>query len=546
MKIPKIEYEVYYPLNDNNLVKLNLSICKNTNIEISIPVYIDDDIDKYNQSSPYYNDICSKTASKFGTDICIKDRQNEFIDNNMVLCEENCNLIDYDKNTQKAKCSCKIKLSLPLIEDVEIDKNQLYNSFTDINYFANINMVKCFNEVMKKSDLKNNIGFFILLTIIVSYFVILLLFIFKYYQILKYDIFQIFSAKLNMKEEKKTILECKDNDDKILKKKYEKGDILITYTKYTDEKKKNLKKEKNLLTEMKEIKRKEKIDWPKNPKKRKAKNVQIAALPSKENIRFNINNNLLMNSNIIENSKIGFGNKEKQKYEEILKLNDFELNNLPYEKALEEDKRTFIEYYYSLLKINHLFIFTFINNKDYNSKVIKIFLFIFSFALNLTVNACFFNDDTMHKIYIDKGDYNFIYQLPQVIYSSLISVTINIINRKLALSEKDIISLKQKNKATLEQKKNNLLKKLKIKFIIFFLLSFLLLITFWTFITCFCGVYKNTQVHLINDSIIGFVMSLIYPLVIYLIPGIFRINALRSVKKDKNYLYKISKLIQMI
>ena len=152
----------------------------------------------------------------------------------------------------------------------------------------------------------------------------------------------------------------------------------------------------------------------------------------------------------------------------------------------------------------------------------------------------------MHKIYIDKGDYNFIYQLPQVIYSSLISVIINIVTKKLALSEKDIISLKQKNKATLEQKKNNLLKKLKIKFIIFFLLSFLLLITFWTFITCFCGVYKNTQVHLINDSIIGFVMFLIYPLVIYLIPGIFRINALRSVKKDKNYLYKISKLIQMI
>ena len=271
MKIPKIEYEVYYPLNDNNLVKLNLSVCKNTNIEISIPAYIDDDIDKYNQSSPYYNDICSKTTSKFGTDICIKDRQNEFIDNNMVLCEKNCNLIDYDKNTQKAKCSCKIKLSLPLIEDVVIDKNQLYNSFTDINYFANINMMKCFNEVMKINELKNNIGFFILLTIIISYFVILLLFIFKYYQILKYEIFQIFSAKLNIKEEKKTILECKDTDDKVLKKKYEKGDILITYTKYVDEKKKNLKKEKNLLTEMKEIKRKKKLFGQKIQRKGKQK-----------------------------------------------------------------------------------------------------------------------------------------------------------------------------------------------------------------------------------------------------------------------------------
>ena len=144
MKIPKIEYEVYYLINKTNLINLNLSFCKNTKIVLSIPAYIVDDIEKHNASSDYYNDICSKTTSKYGTDICLKDRKDEFIGNNMTLCEENCELIDYNYDTKKAKCSCKIKLHLPIIENIEIDKNRLYKSFADINYFANINMIKCF------------------------------------------------------------------------------------------------------------------------------------------------------------------------------------------------------------------------------------------------------------------------------------------------------------------------------------------------------------------------------------------------------------------
>ena len=74
MKIPKIEYEVYYPLNNSNkLTKLDLTLCKDTKIEISIVVNINGSLDKYNSSSDYYNDICSKTTSESGTDISLKD-----------------------------------------------------------------------------------------------------------------------------------------------------------------------------------------------------------------------------------------------------------------------------------------------------------------------------------------------------------------------------------------------------------------------------------------------------------------------------------------
>ena len=34
--------------------------------------------------------------------------------------------------------------------------------------------------------------------------------------------------------------------------------------------------------------------------------------------------------------------------------NDYELNNLSYNEALKNDKRTFMQYYVSLLKMKHL------------------------------------------------------------------------------------------------------------------------------------------------------------------------------------------------
>ena len=60
-----------------------------------------------------------------------------------------------------------------------------------------------------------------------------------------------------------------------------------------------------------------------------------------------------------------------------LDYSNLELNSLSYEEALKFDKRTFFQYYISLLKINHSILFSFYPNKDYNSKIMKMFLFFF-------------------------------------------------------------------------------------------------------------------------------------------------------------------------
>ena len=62
---------------------------------------------------------------------------------------------------------------------------------------------------------------------------------------------------------------------------------------------------------------------------------------------------------------------------------------------------------------------------------------------------------------------------------------------------------------------------------------------FWYFITCFCAVYSNTQIILIKNTFLSYGLSMLYPFGIYLIPGIFRIYALRAEKRDKECLYKV-------
>ena len=223
------------------------------------------------------------------------------------------------------------------------------------------------------------------------------------------------------------------------------------------------------------------------------------------------------------------------------------MNSLLYNLALIYDKRTYFQYYFSLLKTKHILLFAIYPSNDYNSRIIKLCIFTFSFAQYFTVNALFFNESTMHAIYLEEGVYNIIYQLPQIIYSSLISSVINMIIKYLSLSEKNVIEMNL-NK-TIKNKKKKLkvlLKYLVIKFTFFFIISFIFLGFFWYYISCFCAVYRNTQNYLLKDTLISYGLSLIYPIFIYLVPGIFRLPALRDKNKKKECLYNFSKMLQFI
>ena len=151
----------------------------------------------------------------------------------------------------------------------------------------------------------------------------------------------------------------------------------------------------------------------------------------------------------------------------------------------------------------------------------------------------------MHKIYVDSGSFNIIYHLPQIIYSYLISSGINFIIEYLSLSEDSIILIKSRKNINFK-KKMKTIRKIKIKFCLFFIIAFILLLIFWYYIFCFCCIYENTQKHLIKDSLLSLGISSILPFFKSLIPGIFRIPALRSKKGDKSCIYKLSQIIEFI
>ena len=214
------------------------------------------------------------------------------------------------------------------------------------------------------------------------------------------------------------------------------------------------------------------------------------------------------------------------------------MSELNYEDALKKDKRTFIQLYISLIKRKHLFIFSFILQSDFNSLILKIFLFFFTFTIYLIINALFYSDSTMHKIYVDQGKFDFTYQLPQMIYSLLISTILKLLLNFLGLYEEEIVELKKNKK-----NKEKIFLKIKKKIIIFFILTYILLFLFWIYLGCFCYVYKNTQIHLLKDVISSFSISLITPFFVVLLPCFMRIYALKDKNGKRSVLYKISNIL---
>ena len=153
----------------------------------------------------------------------------------------------------------------------------------------------------------------------------------------------------------------------------------------------------------------------------------------------------------------------------------------------------------------------------------------------------------MHKIYEDKGIFKIFNQLPQIIYSSLISSVVNILIKQFALSEKDVIELKkEKNKIKAFEKATLLYRNLIFKFNLYFLISLFILIICWYYVSTFCAVYKNTQLLLIENTLFCFGLTLIYPFLLNLLPGIFRIPALKATQQDKECFYKFGIILALV
>ena len=225
------------------------------------------------------------------------------------------------------------------------------------------------------------------------------------------------------------------------------------------------------------------------------------------------------------------------------KLDNYELNNLEYDEAIKLDKRKLITIYWSLLNREHLIFFTFCNGNDYNIIYIKFARLIFLICADMTLNAFFFADETMHKMFLDYGKYDFLQEIPQIIYSTIVSQVLQLLIDYLSFTDKHFYEMKDINTNNNEIRKKEIIKCVKLKVTFFFLITFLIFPFFWYTISCFCAVYKNTQIAFFKDFVSSFCLGLIYPFILYLFPSILRIISLKFSKQRLSCVYKISDII---
>ena len=602
-----VQYEIYHPYTLQKInLSICENISATINVKTSLTdkdIDLYNSLKEYgynyfDSNDNFYNDICSLYTSKDGTDVLLSDRQKLLNDQkNVSFCQQNCYFISYNSTINMANCSCSIQTENTTLdtEDIIFMKNFLVKSFYVTLSNSNFRVMKCYKLLFSIKGQINNLGSIILFAIIFIFIILMILtFIFGSKK-LKYFINIVIRSKFNNrnvtiynnKEKKENLItkfherrkkrfqttvlndKIKKTNNNLNKRKRERfNSSVLNLDKNENEKhdkgnkkappKKNVKR--GLTTKTLNIKTKEdKTLSTKYPLKNTNINIfsinpnkQINIIKKNSNLKIKSNNKKKRNrtysekkvkktneTNLFKNNKT----KKTQINTDTIIFNEFEMNIFNYEKAKKYDKRNCLKYYWSILKSNHLILFIILPIEDYNLQTIKISLLLISFSLYFTTHGFFFDDNSMHKLYLELGEYKFINQLPKIVYSSLISSLVNFLLKSISLSGKNILLLKRQPDKELALIKSAQVEKCeKIKLFLFYLIGFIFLIFFWYFLGCFCAVYINTQIILLQDTIISFITSLIYPFGYYLIPAILRIRALKSDKK-MNRLYNLSLLL---
>ena len=527
-KITMIKYDIkainynlgdsYFELfNDNNRLKpINLSICYENNIITNnnmdtILMDIDNKITKIIKennakkfSNNFYNDECFVFASEDGADVLIEDRRIDFpnyydnipesySDEYTNACPPNCVFDKVDYNTKKVHCFCPLEEGKNQNKKGKINiitkknKNKIKNkrvlklrrntkSISYSNSKSNIYVFKCINNISKYFNKNYILIIFTLLCI--GYLAIIIIYFILYRN--------------------------KFINSFIFAKKAQKIITLTNSYNY-------------------------KMAGPPKNRERNSTSKSLKIMDSNSDIKSNNNfqqkhlNNINHINNINNIDK--FKNKNQNdditmpgEYAFFIKYTDLDL--VDYNLAISNDQRSFLQIFLSISKKRQIFIFCFI--RDHNLRILKISLFVFCLVHYFIVNLFFINDKVIHKIYIDKGKYNFGYQIKFILLSALISCI-------LLFIVKFIFTFNQYPKQLLQ-----VIKCIDASLIIIFLLF----IFYWLYIGSFCSVYIKTQKHLIINFIFTFIFSSIYECILTIISCVMRIISLK--KKNLSKLYLIS------
>ena len=538
-KIPFVDYILFTrDASDdfeNNLYYYNNYMQK---LYYYIPVNINvDELYLYNKSDNYYKEECKVFKSKNGTDIPLYSRKKFFNTRFLSPCENNCQFEGYVTfyDTPSFKCECNIKEDLVSITELNYmaltNESSLLYQFDIKPKLTNFDVIKCYYLIASVDYITKNPGFYLLSLILLFLFIIIFIFIFKGYNSLSQRIDEAikmkFHPELDVSNKNLIVLKIKikhKNSSRIKKNKNKRS-----------------KSTKNMKRDM---------------KKPKTINIRGNSVASNNNMMSNKNSD--PKNQLTKVDSLGQLNEENNRNAYTFE-NDYELNNISFQQAIKIDNREFCDLYRSLIKNKQLIMFSFFDFNSYNSPIIKKTIFFLSFIYHYGFNAFFFTDEILDTIFEEEGKYNPLVLVPLAVYSAMITtVFIKLLVDFLVLTEKQVLRIKnEETEEKANDEKKRLLKITIIKLCIFFSINIILLIFFWFYLTCFNAVYPNTQIFLVINTAISFVISNIIPLIYNLIPAFIRndiltnknIKKMKSKKKssefkDAEYVYSIGLFLQ--
>lgn len=534
-------------------------------------------IDLFDPHSDFLKDICFKFTSEKNTDVPLDSRYEDYYQN-ITLCNESQSSHYIGFNYSAEDKIITYRCAFGFYKNLQQKESFISNINSQVGFLlstSNINVITCYKKVLNLVEFLHNYGGLISILTFLIQIILYICFCCKGTKPLEEQIKKLFDSahdpppvketpkndndkvnmvnnngintdeRLNMDNNKKTedpnnnmdtLINIDSNRPTQVGQQTEDGKVENVF-----KKRKNKKNKKKTLS---------------NPS-RKPKKTKTTKNKDKKNVKFDltVDKDKDKGEMKLQKSKTtAQKKKEKKKMEDvkseviqIYELNDEEYNEMSYENALDHDKRNIFKYYWGILKISHIILNVFFRCEDYNLFTVKLGLLLMMLQINLTFNILFFTSKNIKATYVNSIDdlsNLFLSGFLNSFLSSILSSIFLIILKILCLTHNSIRSLR-KIKSVDEAKKKSVwvIRCIKLRINLYYILSFIFVLVFGFYIACFCTVFENTQFDLIKSMFTSWFMSLLYPFVICFVTSIFRKLALGCKCK---FFYRINKILQMI
>ena len=529
-------------------------------------------IDLFDPFSDFFNDICFKFTSEKGSDVTLESRVEDYYQN-ITLCDEkeNSHYLGYNYSEDNDIITYRCAFGFYKSENEKSSNLDLIdNEIKTYVSVSNLKVITCYKKFLNLKDLIKNYGGSICILVIIIQFICFLLFCFLGIKYIKKQLEDLFTLGKEIIRRKSLLTEnhltiendSKDHFNNFIQEKspklqnQEKPVSNPPKNKEISENKDNEIQKENSI-EANKINRQEtsgdikvEIKEENNNEEKKATNERKDIIEDKY-FRNKVLDNKL-SSSVIKKSKGQFDketNIDLDMKSESSQLYDYEideLNELPFDKALKKDKRNFCVYYCNILAVSHIILNLFFRQSDYNLFVVKLGLLFMTFPINLTFNSFFFTNEKIKINYVKSVEdiSTFWSNISNTVYSSILSSTFLIILKFISLTHNSIRALRKMKNVELAKKKSVcLLRCIKLRIFIYYILSFAFLIIFGFYVLCFCAIFENTQLILVRSTFTSWLISLLYPFIICFITSLFRSLSFTC---ESKCLYIVKQLLQML